>query len=71
VVVGADPGSKFDQAKSLGVTILDEGQFDALLEGTLAGATAPAKTKPSGGKSQPRKSRRGKPSKSSHEPKLF
>jgi DNA ligase (NAD+) len=71
VVVGADPGSKFDQAKSLGVTILDEGQFDALLEGTLAGATAPAKTKPSGGKSQPRKSRSGKPSKSSHEPKLF
>jgi len=31
VVVGADPGSKFDKAKSLGVPILDEGQFEKLL----------------------------------------
>jgi DNA ligase (NAD+) len=31
VVVGADPGSKFDKAKSLGVTILDEAQFEKLL----------------------------------------
>jgi DNA ligase (NAD+) len=31
VVVGADPGSKFDKAKSLGVPILDEAQFEKLL----------------------------------------
>jgi DNA ligase (NAD+) len=31
VVVGADPGSKYDKAKSLGVPILDEAQFDKLL----------------------------------------
>ena len=31
VVVGADPGSKYDKAKTLGVPILDEGQFEKLL----------------------------------------
>ena len=31
VVVGADPGSKFDKAKSLDVPILDEAQFDKLI----------------------------------------
>jgi DNA ligase (NAD+) len=31
VVVGADPGSKFDKAKSLGVPILDESQFEKLV----------------------------------------
>jgi DNA ligase (NAD+) len=31
VVVGADPGSKYDKAKSLGVTILDEPAFEKLL----------------------------------------
>lgn len=31
VVVGADPGSKFDKAKSLGVPILDEAHFENLL----------------------------------------
>ena len=31
VVVGTDPGSKFDKAKSLGVPILDEAQFEKLL----------------------------------------
>ena len=45
VVVGADPGSKFDQAKSLGVTILDEDQFDALLEGKLPVAPAAGQKK--------------------------
>jgi DNA ligase (NAD+) len=30
VVVGEDPGSKFDKAKSLGVTILDEAGFEKL-----------------------------------------
>ncbi|MGH9687555.1 MAG: NAD-dependent DNA ligase LigA [Candidatus Acidiferrales bacterium] len=31
VIVGADPGSKFDKAKSLGVPILDEAGFEKLL----------------------------------------
>jgi len=31
VVVGTDPGSKYDKAKSLGVTILDEAGFERLL----------------------------------------
>jgi DNA ligase (NAD+) len=31
VVVGTDPGSKYDKAKELGVTILDESQFEKLL----------------------------------------
>jgi DNA ligase (NAD+) len=32
VVAGRDPGSKFDQAKKLGVTILDEAAFLKLLK---------------------------------------
>ena len=35
VVVGADPGSKHDKARSLGVTILNEDDFDKLLAGKL------------------------------------
>ncbi|MGB2890848.1 MAG: NAD-dependent DNA ligase LigA [Candidatus Acidiferrales bacterium] len=31
VVVGSDPGSKYDKAKSLGVPILDEGSFEKLV----------------------------------------
>jgi DNA ligase (NAD+) len=31
VVVGADPGSKFEKAKSLKVPILDEAQFEKLV----------------------------------------
>jgi DNA ligase (NAD+) len=34
VVVGTDPGSKFDKAKTLGVPILDEPQFEKLLTAT-------------------------------------
>jgi len=33
VVVGSDPGSKYEKAKTLGVTILDEDDFDALGRG--------------------------------------
>ncbi|HVN10144.1 MAG TPA: BRCT domain-containing protein, partial [Patescibacteria group bacterium] len=32
VVVGSDPGSKYDQAKKLGVTILDEAAFEKLVK---------------------------------------
>ena len=32
VVAGADPGSKYDKAKSLGVTILDDEGFKRLLK---------------------------------------
>ena len=32
VVVGTDPGSKYDKAKELGVTILDESEFEKLLD---------------------------------------
>src|SRR5690242_19395942 len=31
VVVGTDPGSKYDKAKELGVTILNEGEFEKLV----------------------------------------
>ena len=33
VVAGRDPGSKYDRAVKLGVTILDEKEFMKLLEG--------------------------------------
>jgi len=42
LVVGADPGSKYDKARLLGFTILDEAQFDDLaphLEQTGHGQT--------------------------------
>jgi DNA ligase (NAD+) len=31
--VGSDPGSKLAKAQELGVTIIDEAAFDALLQG--------------------------------------
>jgi BRCT domain type II-containing protein len=35
VVVGADPGSKHEKARALGVTILNEDDFEKLLAGKL------------------------------------
>ena len=32
VVVGTDPGSKYDKAKELGVPVLTESEFDKLLK---------------------------------------
>jgi DNA ligase (NAD+) len=37
VVVGVDPGSKYEKAKSLGIEILDEKQFTALLARIMQG----------------------------------
>jgi DNA ligase (NAD+) len=54
VVVGGDPGSKFDKAKSLGVPVLNEDEFDDLLQGKLK--TEPANTSDQNGtaKSKPK-----------------
>ena len=45
VVVGAEPGSKFDRAKELGVTILNEADFEKLLAGKLSVAAPAAAAK--------------------------
>jgi DNA ligase (NAD+) len=31
LVVGSDPGSKYDKARKLGVEIMSEGEFDELI----------------------------------------
>ena len=46
VVVGAEPGSKFDRAKELGVTILNESDFEKLLEGKLPAKQNQEEAKP-------------------------
>jgi DNA ligase (NAD+) len=50
VVVGTDPGSKYDKAKELGVTILDESDLENLLDGKLAVKASGGEGKPGVGK---------------------
>jgi DNA ligase (NAD+) len=60
VVVGADPGSKADRARSLGVTTLNEDQFDDLLAGRLEPIAGAVKSVSPSAR-QPRKSRSKRP----------
>jgi len=50
VVVGDDPGSKYDKARSLGVTTLDEDDFDKLLAGKLEISPVEVSAKSKGGR---------------------
>ena len=36
LIVGANPGSKLDKARTLGITVLDEDGFLALLQGEIS-----------------------------------
>src|SRR5579862_4936138 len=56
VVVGADPGSKYDKAKALGVTILDEAAFEELIE---SGVPKDAETKAAAGKPEKKSAAKG------------
>ena len=58
VVVGSDPGSKFDKAQALGVRILKEDEFDQLLDGKLAEEPAPDPPKKPAGRERARSKKR-------------
>jgi len=76
VVVGSDPGSKYDKARALGVTILDEDQFDQLLDGKLPLEPAAEKTAKKSAARKPKAEKKitargGAASNKSRQPKLF
>ena len=63
VVVGADPGSKHAKARSLGVTILNEDDFEKLLAGKLQVLTEETQS----AKASPKSKQNGRMQKSSNE----
>jgi DNA ligase (NAD+) len=72
VVVGTDPGSKYEKAKELGVTILDETDFEKLIDGKLA-VRGTEEARPSGGKPSVGRAKQGgrSDSKSKKQKSLF
>jgi DNA ligase (NAD+) len=65
VVVGSDPGSKAYKARSLGVTILNEDDFEKLLAGKLQVSQETSKS----AKGSPKSKQNGRAQKSSNESK--
>jgi DNA ligase (NAD+) len=63
VVVGADPGSKHAKARSLGVTILNEDDFEKLLAGKLQVLTEETQS----AKASPKSKQNGRMQKSSNQ----
>ena len=59
VVVGADPGSKYEKARSLGVTILTEDEFESLAQGKLALPSNRTSPKESAGKAKRKSAEKG------------
>src|SRR5712671_1128447 len=65
VVVGADPGSKHKKAESLGISILDEDDFEKLLAGKLQVSQGTSES----AKGSPKSKQNGRAQKSSNESK--
>ncbi len=60
LVVGADPGSKYEKARSLGVAILTEDEFDSLVEGKLPLPSNKTSPKEPAGKAKQKSAGKGK-----------